>query len=300
MQQHLTAAPRIIGGLGEIASHYDVILCDVWGVVHDGETHYAPATAALAAFRANGGAVVLITNAPRPSAPILRQLDHFGAPRAAYDALVTSGDVTIAAIANEPVAPVLHIGPRRDHSLFDEAAIVCGRKLRLAAAEEAGFAVCTGLYEDEGLLDPAQYDALFTRMLARRLTMICANPDLVVHVGAELIYCAGALAQAYAARGGLVVMAGKPHAPIYTRSLEVAAKALGRSVDRARVLAIGDAMRTDIEGAGREGLDALFITSGIHRADLHQDDGAIEHEAFLQFFAATPHAPRYAMPALTL
>ena len=257
------AAARILPGLRDIVASYDVILSDIWGVLHDGETHFAAAADALSRARAAGAKVVLITNAPRPHGPIRAQLDHFHVPRAAYDDLVTSGDTTVALIAAHGRDKCFHIGPPRDLMLYDAVPAMTGRRPELTALEHADYAVCTGLFDDDAET-PENYRARFEAMLARKMPMICANPDLVVHRGATLLYCAGALAQLYEEMGGTAIYAGKPHGPIYGRALQLA----GAGPD-ARVLAIGDALATDIKGANRQGFDALFVTHGIHRHALH-------------------------------
>jgi len=273
------APHRTIRSFAEISRAYEVALCDIWGVLHNGRSAFGAAAQALLEFRQSGGTVILITNAPRPSADIKAQLRHFGVPDAAYDAIVTSGDVTIALIRARGAAPVYHLGPPRDLGLFELAGLAGP-----TALDAAGYVVCTGLFDDTRET-PADYEAPLRAMAARRLTMICANPDLVVHRGADLIYCAGALAQRYEAIGGEVVYAGKPHAPIYGEALGIAASSRGRPVDKRRVLAIGDAMRTDIAGATAQGIDALFITSGIHREDFDRP-GTAPHDA-IEMFCAT-------------
>jgi HAD superfamily hydrolase (TIGR01459 family) len=262
------AAPPPISGLSDVAASYDVVLSDIWGVVHNGIGSFPAAADALTRFRAGGGVVVLITNAPRPSAPILRQLAHLKAPPSAWDAIVTSGDVTVNLIRAKRSAPVHHIGPPRDQTLFDLARQGAPDVPAPGPLASAEYVLCTGLFDDERET-PADYEDTFATMLARRMPLICANPDLVVHRGEELIYCAGALAQRYEELGGVVVCAGKPFAPIYDEALRLARIARGAPVDKARVLAIGDAIRTDIEGAAAYGLDSLFVTGGIHRDELH-------------------------------
>jgi len=248
----LSAVPRVplIEGLGAIADRYDAIFCDIWGVLHNGRESFPPASDALVAFRKRGGQVVLVSNAPRPSAPIHAQVIGLGVSPDAFDAIVTSGDVAIGLIAERGGAPVHHIGPERDLSLFDAAAARTGMQPLLVGVEAASYILCTGLFDDE-IETPADYSDRLAALAARGLPFICANPDLVVHRGGDEIYCAGALAQIYAA------------------ALAAAGAARGAPLERSRVLAIGDAMRTDIAGAARQGLDALFVTSGIHREDLH-------------------------------
>jgi HAD superfamily hydrolase (TIGR01459 family) len=259
---------RQISGLGEISDRYDAILCDIWGVLHNGVSSFAVASQALESFRRRGGAVVLITNAPRPHAPIHSQLLRLGVPSEAFDFIVTSGDVTVGLIEERSNEPVLHIGPARDLSLFDAVAEATGSSPRLVAAEDARYAICTGMRDDE-IETVRDYEAELRAIAGRNITMICANPDIVIHRGDNLVVCAGALARRYEELGGSVIYAGKPHAPIYDRALAFAERARGAPIARRRVLAIGDGMTTDIEGAVRAGLDPLLVTHGIHRHSLH-------------------------------
>jgi HAD superfamily hydrolase (TIGR01459 family) len=260
---------RQISGLSAISDRYDAILCDIWGVLHNGVASFTAASEALVAFRRRGGAVVLISNAPRPSPPIQGQVLKLGVSPEAFDTVVTSGDVTIGLMQAQAGDQVLHIGPQRDLSLLDAVAQATGAQPKLVSLEDAQYALCTGLRNDE-TETPEDYEPELRAMSIRGLTMICANPDIVIHRGDTLIYCAGALARRYEELGGLVIYAGKPHAPIYERALALAEQIRGAPVDERRVLAIGDGMRTDILGASRAGLDALFVTGGIHRS-LHKE-----------------------------
>ena len=260
---------RQIVGLSEISDHYDVILCDIWGVLHNGVASFTQASDALVLFRRRGGAVILISNAPRPSPPIARQVLKLGVSPDAFDAIVTSGDVTIGLMGLQAGDPVLHIGPERDLTLLDAVAEASGARPKLVSLEDAQYALCTGLRNDEAeALD--DYESELKAMAIRGMAMICANPDIVIHRGDTLIYCAGALARRYEELGGSVVYAGKPYAPIYDRALALAEHRRGAPVAKSRVLAIGDGMRTDVMGAARAGLDVLFVTGGIHRS-LHKE-----------------------------
>ena len=253
---------RLIASLADISDAYDAVLCDVWGVVHDGKAAFPAASDALVAYRRRGGAVALITNAPRPYGPVEAQLTRLGVSPDAFDAVVTSGDVTLSLIEARGEAPLHHIGPERDLSLFDEVEARTGRRPRRVSAGEAAYIVCTGLEHDH-TETPESYAERLARLAALKLPFLCANPDIVIHRGAELVYCAGALAREYEALGGEVAYAGKPHAPIYEAALAACAQALGRQP--ARVLAIGDGFRTDVNGARAQGLDVLFVAGGIHR-----------------------------------
>ena len=243
-----------------IAQRYEVVLCDVWGVVHNGVAAFAEACDALARFRAGGGTVVLLTNAPRPGEVVVGLLDRLYVPRAAYDAIVSSGDVTRSLIAERAGERLYHIGPERDLPMFEGLA-------ELAPLELADYAVCSGLFDDTKET-PEDYRALLARMRQRELTMVCANPDVVVERGDKLVYCAGAIADLYAAAGGSVIYAGKPFGPIYEQALGVARARRGREIARGRVLCIGDSVRTDLQGAANFGVDCLFVTGGIHAGQL--------------------------------
>jgi HAD superfamily hydrolase (TIGR01459 family) len=248
-----------------IAERYDVVLCDVWGVVHNSLVASPEAHDALSRFRARGGAVVLITNAPRPGLVVKRQLDKLGVPEHAYDAIVASGDVTRGVIAGRGGQAIFWIGPERDRPLFE------GLDLRFTEVDAADYVVCTGLYNDDDE-KPDDYRELFAKARARNLFLVCANPDLVVERGTELIYCAGALADLYQKMGGEVLYAGKPYAPIYEEALKRAAAAQGKPAPRNRVIAIGDSIRTDMKGAATFGIDSLFVTAGIHAEEFGERD----------------------------
>jgi HAD superfamily hydrolase (TIGR01459 family) len=230
---------------------------------------FAAASDALVSFRRRGGAVVLISNAPRPSPPIERQVLKLGVSPEAFDSVVTSGDVTIGLMRQQAGDQVLHIGPERDLSLFDAAIEATCLQPKIVPLEAAQYALCTGLRNDE-TETVEDYEPELRATASRGLTMICANPDIVIHRGDTLIYCAGALARRYEELGGPVIYAGKPYAPIYDRALALAEQIRGARLDKHRVLAIGDGMRTDIVGATRAGLDVLFVTGGIHRS-LHKE-----------------------------
>jgi HAD superfamily hydrolase (TIGR01459 family) len=257
-----------IAAFDEISDRYDAILCDIWGVLHDGLSSFADASCCLASFRRRGGIVVLITNAPRPSTAVRRQLLKLGVSADAFDAIATSGDVTVQLIEERIDLPLLHIGPARDLSLFDAVEEAAGQRPALVPLEDATYAVCTGLREDTRET-PLDYETELSALAARSMTLLCANPDLVIHRGGAVVYCAGALARRYEELGGQVIYAGKPYSPIYQRAMTLAEDARGAGIERRRVLAVGDGMKTDIAGATEAGFDALFVTGGIHRAALH-------------------------------
>jgi len=279
----MASSPTIISGLREIAGDYDALICDVWGVVHDGVKPYWPAVEALRRFRADRGRVVLLSNAPRPSAPIERQLSVIGVPADSYDAVVTSGAAAREDIAQRaaggPVA-MMHLGPERDRPLYE------GLDVELVGPEKASVVILTGLYDDE-IETPEHYREILADLKNRDLAMICANPDVLVPRGGKLVYCAGALARAYEEIGGKVVYYGKPHLPIYKVALEAAGSPR-------RPLVIGDGLETDVRGANRLGIDALFIADGVHGEEI----GALTPGNLAALFAKKGVSARAAMGAL--
>jgi len=253
--------PPFTAHFATLAPSYDVVFCDVWGVVHNGVAAAPESCDALNRFRQQGGTVVLITNAPRPGDVVTGFLDRLKVPRDAYDRIVSSGDVTRAEVAARAGRRVFHIGPERDLPIFD------GLDALVVPVESADYAVCSGLFDDT-VETPQDYRDLIAKMRERGLLMICANPDVVVERGEHLVYCAGAIADLYAEAGGEVLYAGKPYGPIYQQALAAAQSARGRPSERHRVLAIGDSVRTDLEGAAAFGIDCLFVTAGIHAEEL--------------------------------
>ncbi|HSZ50958.1 MAG TPA: TIGR01459 family HAD-type hydrolase [Caulobacteraceae bacterium] len=282
---------RELAGLSRLAGDYDVLFCDIWGVIHDGAHAFAPACEALARWRETVGPVILISNSPRPYEGVAAQLDQLGAPRDAWTGIVTSGDASRALLAERSPGPVYRIGPRRDDPLFE------GLGLVFADLESAAFIACSGPNDDE-VETPEDYRPLLTRAAARKLPMICANPDILVQRGPRLIYCAGALAQLYEDLGGEVLTAGKPHAPIYAMARDAADLGLGRPADDQRILVIGDGLATDIVGANRERLDALLIGSGIHGAELVDHAGRLDLAAAASLLEEKGLAASWAMSRL--
>jgi HAD superfamily hydrolase (TIGR01459 family) len=276
-------APLLIERFSTFVPAYDVVLSDVWGVVHNGVAAYPQAGEALTRFRQGGGTVVLVSNSPRPGRPVTQQLDHLGVIRTAYDDIVTSGDVTRAVLGERTGDNVFHIGPERDLSIFD------GLDIRFTPLEGADCVVCSGLFDDEAET-PEDYRELLTKVRARGLLMICGNPDVVVERGDRLVYCAGAIADLYGTLGGAVIYAGKPYRPIYDLALARSAALRGERTDLTRVLAIGDSVRTDFKGALALGIDCLFVTAGIHAEEVGRE--APDMQALGGIFAATGKLPK--------
>lgn len=257
----MTSPLPSISGLADLTGRYDAVLSDVWGVVHNGVAAFPSAVDALVQFRKAGGKVIFITNAPRPSGPLIAMLDRLGVGRESYDAIVSSGDATRVMIGKYSGRAIHHVGPpTEDDALYE------GLNVRRAGPEEAEVVVVTDLDTDDDT--PEMYRERARLWLARKLPMICANPDRVVEHGDKIIYCGGALGDLYAAMGGMVLMAGKPYRPIYDEAFRLAEVAAGKPLDRSRVLAIGDSVRTDATGAAQFGLDLLFVTGSIHAAEL--------------------------------
>jgi HAD superfamily hydrolase (TIGR01459 family) len=283
--------PDALRGLAELAPRYDALLCDIWGVIHDGVTAWSDACEALARWRVEVGPVILISNSPRPGPEVARQLDQLGAPRAAWSAIVTSGDVTRTLLAARAPGPAWRIGPARDDALYE------GLGLEFAPLDKATFIACSGPDDDE-VETPDDYRERLVAARARDLEMVCANPDLVVQRGSRLIYCGGALAALYESLGGRVLMAGKPHPPIYRLARAEADAAAARPLKAARILAIGDGLATDLKGAMAAGLEALYVGSGIDGGVLFRPDGTLDADQAEQRFAEAGVVARYALRAL--
>lgn len=279
-----------INSIDDISDRYDAVLCDVWGVVHNGRQAYPAACAALQRLRNAGKHVILITNVPKPRGPIPSQLDRAGVPRDAWDAIVTSGDAIRAKLAQRAPGPMFKIGPDDyDRTLWE------GLGLEQAPLSDAAFFAISGLNRDDET--PADYVDVLREAKARDLDFICANPDIVVQHGNRMIWCAGAIARDYEAIGGKVIMAGKPFAPIYDLARKELATIAGRTIDPARTLCIGDGVVTDIAGANAQRLDSLFIAAGIHGEALWTD-GKLDPAKVDAALAAENVRATYAMAAL--
>jgi HAD superfamily hydrolase (TIGR01459 family) len=250
----------------ELSKRYPVWFVDIWGVVHNGVKPFTSTVDVLAKHRAHGGTVILVSNSPRSEKGVTQQLNDIGVRPDAYDAAVTSGDVTQSLMVAEPTGKLFHLGPSRDVSLFE------GLHVQRVSKEQAGAIICTGLYHDDRET-PADYVGLLAELHALNLPMICANPDKLARKGEQLMYCAGALAESYQQLGGIVKMAGKPYAPIYERALATASQLRGEEILKTQVLAIGDGPETDILGAANQGLPVVYVSGGVRE---HTDDMAAE------------------------
>ena len=272
--------------LSALAEHYDALLCDVWGVIRDGRALIPSAIDALQRYRAQGGVVVLLSNSPRRAASLDSFLAQMGAPKDAWDDVVSSGEATFSLLSARAPGPAYKLGPDWDDGLYE------GSGLEFAPLDQARFISCTGLvsYPDD---HPDRYEDLLREAQLRGLPMICANPDIVVQHMGKLAWCAGALAQRYEQIGGEVLLAGKPHAPIYDLAYQ-RIDAVRSGAEAPRILAIGDGPTTDIAGAASEDLDALFIADGVVAGRM----GSFSEEAARALLAAESLSARYAAPRL--
>ncbi len=287
---------RPITALSQIAAGYDALLCDLWGCLHNGHAPYPAAVAALQAFRRGGGRVVLLTNAPRPWTSVTRHLDRMGVPKDAYDLVVSSGDATQEAmLAGLAGRRVHHIGAPKDESFFTEAAPAeaLATITRVPLSEAEGI-ICTGLADD--LTEtPEDYAATLHAAHGLGLTMLCANPDIVVDYADTRLWCAGALARDYEAMGGRALYFGKPHAPAYDLARRRLAD-LGCAADR--LLAVGDGIDTDVRGGLAEGIDTIYVSGGINAADFGPDPLSPDLGRLQAWLAARQLTPTYTLPRL--
>jgi HAD superfamily hydrolase (TIGR01459 family) len=273
---------RFVERLRDLVDGVEVVLSDIWGVVHNGLESFPEACAALRSHRSQGGTVILITNAPRPADSVQRQLRKLGVADDTYDAIVSSGDLTRHYVADHPGRKVFWLGPERDNSIYR------GLDPVLAPLRDADYIVCTGLLDDE-TESAEDYRQMMQKARERKLTLICANPDIVVERGDRLIYCAGAIAELYRELGGDVIFYGKPHRPIYERAMALALERRGHAVGLNRVLAIGDSVRTDLAGAHGFGIDCLFVTRGIHSEEFEGVD-QLDPASVKELFGHPPRA----------
>ena len=251
--------PPILAHAAELLADYDVMFCDVWGVLHDGHRAFEAACAALLKFRAHGGTVILVSNAPVPAERVAAMLDARAVPRAAYDGIVASGEIALRHIAEKGYRRIYCIGPgERDAATFSRLTA------ERAGIDEAEAILCTGLNDDRSET-AGDYRPVLERARSRNLPFVCANPDLVVDVGGTQFLCAGAIADLYERMDGQVYWAGKPHTNAYEAARAAAEKLRGAPVPLDRIIAIGDSLRTDLKGAEAFGIAAIFVASGIHR-----------------------------------
>ncbi len=289
---------RIIEAIDKIASGYRAFYCDLWGCLHDGTRALPEAVAALERFRGLGGAVALITNSPRPARDVARQLQALGASPACWDVIASSGDAAQDALARGLFGRrVYHLGPERDLGFFVDAS---GRPIDVERVplDQAEAIVCTGLVDDV-TETPEDYRATILYGVNKGLKLLCANPDIVVDVGDDRRYCAGAIALAYEQAGGESRYFGKPHPPIYGLTRRRLEEKLGATLADNEILCIGDGIATDIAGAMGEGLDSVFVTGGLAAEETATSTSGGPDPARLEgFLAAARMTPSAAMAFL--
>lgn len=254
-------------GLAGLASRYDTILCDVWGVIHNGRASFPEACEALVKFRAQGGQVSLITNAPVPNAQVIRLFEPLGVPMTAFDTCVSSGDATRAELAARPDMTVWRMGG--DEGWEHDRFLYEGLGHTFIDDDRADLLLCIGL-RDQVNDQPEDYRPELARAVAKGIPMLCANPDKQVRVGGKLYWCAGALADIYEDLGGQVIYPGKPYAPIYQLAVQTLSRLKAKPQ---RILCIGDSPATDVRGARLQGYDSLYVGTGLkqHGADFQAE-----------------------------
>jgi len=283
----MSSAPPIpiLTSVSALAATSDAWICDIWGVLHNGIDPFLPAVEAARAFRSRGGTVCLLSNAPRPHGSVIAQMQAIGVPDGVFDAVVTSGDLTRALIDERADKRLFHLGPPKDLAIFD------GLEVEFVAPEKARFVICSGYHNDD-VETPDDYAEVLATLRRNEALMVCANPDIFVERGNRLVYCAGALAEAYEKIGGRVIYAGKPHLPAYDMALGLIERRRGAKVPKDRVLAIGDGLRTDMAGAVNFGVRSLFIASALHA------EGPLDAAVLAELFKDRPVKPVGAMNAL--
>ena len=284
---------QIIEALSDVSQNYEALFVDLWGCVHNGVAAYPAACAALQAYRKAGGIVVLVTNSPRTRVEVAKQLVTFGVPDDAWDTIATSGDSARAAMFQGTVGnKVYFIGSEEEKTFFEPLHLIKDPvEVTCVPLEEAEGIVCTGPFDASA--DPAEMRPQFLYAKQKGLKLLCANPDIVVDRGHRREWCAGALAALYTEMGGESLYFGKPHPPIYDlarRRLHEIAPEIGDSA----ILAIGDGVRTDIQGAQGEDIDSLFITGGL-AAEETRTESQPHAEALLEFLEREGMAPTYSI-----
>ncbi|WP_304193389.1 TIGR01459 family HAD-type hydrolase [Lentibacter algarum] len=288
---------RIIPALSEISAQYDALFVDLWGCVHDGVTAYPEAIAALQAYRKSGGIVILVTNSPKPREGVAAQLGQFGVPVDAYDSIASSGDSARSAMFRGMVGEKVYFMGEwtRDSGFFDPIEIINDpAQITRVPLQEAEGIVCCGPFDP--MADPAVNRADFLYAKQKGMKLLCANPDIVVDRGEVREWCAGALAALYTEMGGESLYFGKPHPPIYDLARR-RLNALVNKVDSSRILAIGDGIHTDIQGAQGEDIDSLFITGGLAASETKTKDQP-DADALEAFVTKQMITPTYAIGRL--
>lgn len=283
---------KFLSGLRHVAHHYDALLCDVWGVIHNGRAVFAPACEALVKFRAQGGRVILITNAPVPSQQVVDYMAPLNVPAAAFDACISSGDATRAVLRQHEDKVLWTLGNDSDweHDRYLYEGLNLQRSENVNRADLGLLIGMRNMAADH----PEDYRGELSQIAKTGLSLVCANPDIQVRIGNKLHWCAGALAQIYEQEGGQVIYPGKPHAAIYDLAFEKLSD-LGLAVDKSRIMAIGDSPKTDMRGAANQKIDALYVGTGLAEHSVDQGTFVREVSALL---AESQVNATYAQPGL--
>ena len=245
--------------LSEIQSHYDCFFIDLWGVIHNGISLFADVKETLKKLKKNKKKVFFLTNAPRRSFVIKKQLKEFGLNESLYEDVISSGELTWQKLKNRKNLNCYLIGPPRDFHLVD------GLSLNVVKNKKnVDIIINTGPWGDHDSLE--NYKPLLNELIKSNPVMICSNPDKTVVRGEKFMICAGLLAEYYEKMGGRVEYYGKPFDEIYEYTY------LKFNNKGCKILVIGDSLENDIRGANSQNLDSLLITSGIHR-EVNNDSG---------------------------
>ena len=283
----MTIMGKIINTFGQISTQYKSVFCDLWGCLHNGKESFQQSLKALLSFKENGGIVILLTNAPRPSQAVVAQIEKMGITKYYFDDIVTSGDAAqLSLFSGEFGKNVFHIGAKRDMSFFNISSKLLNKPIEvdLVSISRASSIVCTGLFNDL-VEEPNDYDQIISEGISRKLPFLCANPDLQVDFGNQRLWCAGAIAANYEKAGGTSVYFGKPHRPIYDLAFKKLYD-LDPSITKSEIICIGDGILTDIFGGSSYGLDTLFVSGGLSDQDTGTTNGEISpnEEKLNEFF----------------
>lgn len=277
--------------LNDIIHHYDAVICDIWGVLHNGISLYQDAISALRGCHAQGKKVILLTNAPKSAEIMAQRFIKMGASEYFYDDIVTSGDTLNHYLFNHATyKKIFHWGLEGDRGIYNNLDFT-----EVQTPEEADFIVCTGLMDTEDEITVAEVKRL-QAPAQKQVPFLCANPDRAVKVGDRHLICAGSLADIYIDLGGTVEFFGKPYMSVYHRCFHIISE-LDSTIPLPRILAIGDGLPTDIKGAQTMGLDVLLIKDGLHK-DIFASSKAEEFTKLREICETYDVRPEYYMEML--
>jgi len=267
---------NILNDFKQISNQYKSVFCDLWGCLHNGKESFQKSLDALLNFKKNGGIVILLTNSPRPSETVKKQIEHLGIAKFYFDEIVTSGDAAqLALFSGEFGKNIFHIGTKHDLSFFEIRPKLLSTPINvnLVDISKASSIVCTGLFNNL-VEQPSDYDEIIFEGISRQLPFLCANPDIQVDFGHQRLWCAGAIAENYEKSGGTSLYFGKPHKPVYDLALKKLHE-INPTVSKSEIICIGDGILTDILGGISYGLDTLFVTGGLSDQDTGTTNGEL-------------------------